>query len=209
MSTTPTVLPVDAPPPIPSVSPYPEGIASFYYAGYGIVEAAQYNPALPIGQQVNLNLASKNWQRPEQPGENQLSNRTWNCIVNGVEIPAGVAQTIAQAAAANVFPNGVPDSIIESLSGTPFFTLPAISIPTRPLLPTEKIAPGMPGMWIVTNSAVAGRNPFRRLLSSRLTAPRSSAFWPRNRKSSQRMGFRRYDTLRISPYRAIGRNHHV
>jgi len=153
MSTNPTVLSIDAPAPVPSVSPYPDGIATFYYPGYQLVPAQPYNPAVPLAQQFNQNEPMQSWVRAQQPGENPSTYKTWNCIVNGVELPNGVARTIGQAATPNVAPSGMPQSLIDSLANTPYFTQSAVQIPTRPLLPTEAIAPGMPGMWIVTNSA--------------------------------------------------------
>ncbi len=155
MSTNPTPLPIDAPAPVPSVSPYPEGIASFYYPGYPIVPALPYDATKTPQQQFNPNAPMKAWQRAQQPGENGGTFKLWNCIANGVEVPNGVAQTIAQAAEVNIAPSGMPESVIDSLAGTAYFTQPAVPIPTRPLLPTEDIAPGLPGMWIVTNSADA------------------------------------------------------
>ena len=101
MSTSPAVLPVDAPPPTPTVSPYPLGIASFQYPNYSNnVQAKEYDPTTPITAQFNVNSQKQPWGRTLQAGENPATFRLWGSIINGVFVPACIARTLGQAAVA-------------------------------------------------------------------------------------------------------------
>lgn len=153
-----TVLPSDTPPPVPPTTPYPSGIASFYYPNDTVVHGEPYNAAVPL--QFNANEPMKNWSRTADPSENLASYKLSNCIsVQGVEVPDGIALTIAGYQATNVAPPDLPPAILESLSGSAYFTQPAILRRTRPLLSTEAITPGLPGEFIVTNSADPSATP--------------------------------------------------
>lgn len=148
MSTPPTVLPVDAPPPIPTVSPYPNGIASFYYPGYAIQATSQtFDSTKP----------SKSWSRPLQPGENPASLFGPVGYFQGTTyIPDQLFMTKQAAADTNIVPASAVATPAqqEALAGSVYMTQ-SVPIPARAPLATESVNPVM-GMIIVTNSAVAG-----------------------------------------------------
>ena len=82
---TPT-LPIDAPAPIPTVSPYPMGIASFYYPGYTIETVSPY--VRPRRMEVTakfLELPSPAWK-----GESELTVRPCGILSGGIEISASL-----------------------------------------------------------------------------------------------------------------------
>lgn len=144
---TPT-LPIDAPAPIPTVSPYPNGIASFYYPGYTIeTTSPTFDPTKP----------SKAWSRPLQPGENPASLfGPVGCFQGATYIADQLFMSKGDAAATNIAPAAdvATPAQQEALAGSAYATQ-SIPIPARAPLPTESITEVM-GQMVIINSAVAG-----------------------------------------------------
>lgn len=157
MSTAPTVLPVDAPPPVPALASYP--LSFLQYPGYQIFTAQPWDPTKTASEQFDPNSEMQIWQRPQQAGENGETYKLWNCIVNGVEIPNGIALTIDQASKANVAPSGMPQSVFESLATSAYYSQPSVPIPVRPLIATESIVATANGFQVVNSAVVAPPTP--------------------------------------------------
>jgi hypothetical protein len=116
----------------------------------------------PAGTTADVTQPAKTWSRPVQPGENPASFMLFSCWQNNsgtwTFAPAGLALTLAQAAASNV-PTGIPAPPPNSPASATEMWDVSIPPPARNLLPNEVLQPQLMGPPLVVRTDITGPGP--------------------------------------------------